>query len=127
MRPPPAQLQLNDEILACASTTEVLDLIVSRLADANGNSELAPNGTNISTALSRIAALPGVAEAKQDARLAQVFAASLPHLAGMNERTLAGMLHAYSKLELQPSAEWVNRFFQLTLVRAFAVLPRTAC
>ena len=88
----PEQMRLNLDIMACASSSEVLDLIISRLDEANA--------VNVATALSRVASLPGADEAKHDARLRQLFAASLAHLAGMEEPGLCATLQACSKLEL---------------------------
>ncbi len=111
-------MQLNTAMMACASAAEVLDLITPRLeGDANA--------ANVATALMRIAALPGADEAKHDARLRQLFAVSFGHLAGMHRRGLSCTLRVASRLELQPSEEWMERYWQVTFPILYQYEPQT--
>ena len=114
----PEQLQLNNDIQACASADAVLDLVSSRRAVFSG--------VNAATALTCIQRLAGKQAAwlKDDVRFAQLLSTTESLLESMAPRTLATVLYAVGQCGITPPADWLKRYWDATLAKLSVFEPQ---
>ena len=99
------QLQLNEDIRACASADAVLDLVSSQRAVLNE--------VNASTALTTIQRRAGKRAAwlQSDPRFAQLLSAAESLFELMGPQELANSLYACGQLSIMPPGDWLERFW----------------
>ena len=108
-RPTPEQLQLNADIVACASTEAVLDLATARPALLNG--------VIVSTALMKLAKNIGKGKParglESDARFQQLLSAAvtLIECKEVDAHGFANLLYACEQLSITPPADWLHRYW----------------
>ena len=108
-RPTREQLQLNADIVACASAEAVLDLAASRPALLNG--------VIVSTALMKLAKLIGKGKRAQwlesDARFQQLLSATVALMEHkvVEARGFANLLYACGQLGITPPADWLQSYW----------------
>ena len=111
-KPTLEQLQLNQDIQACASGEAVLALVSSSLAMMNE--------VNISTALITIARRVGKSEAASlsgDPRFAQLLSAAESLFERMAPRNLSNAVYACGQLGITPQHDWLERFWQASAAK----------
>ena len=111
----PEQLQLNADIVACASAEAVLDLVASRAALLNT--------VNLITALHRIYKVIGKGKPAQwlesDARFQQLLAAAIPLMErkAVSVRDFPSLLSTCAQLKVVPPDVWLESFWRASGLR----------
>ena len=116
------QLQLNEDIQACASAEAVLDLATAR--------PVLLNGVNVATALMKLAKLVGKDEPAQwlesDARFQQLLIAAIPLMARkeVDAYGFTNLIYACGQLGIVPSATWLAAFWGISLSLLDGFMPQ---